>query len=381
MKALVLGAGLQGRACLWDLARQRSFRALGIADRDAHRLRGVAEAPWAHGIATHAVEAADREGLRRLFETYDLVVSALPYVFNLELTRLAIATGTHFLDMGGNTGIVRAQQALDRDAREAGITVLPDGGLAPGLTSVLAGHLIRTLSPQEVRLRVGGLPLHPRPPWNYHLFFSPYGLLNEYAGEALALRGGRVVALPVLEEEERLEFPEVGPLEAALTSGGTSTLPYTFEGQVSELDYKTIRFPGHFQRIRVLRDLGLLEDRTLEVPRLDGPGRLEVSLRDVMATLLLERLDERPVPDQVLLRVAARCGEAIRGFQARILGDSASGWSAMQRATALPVAIEAGFIAEGALSRRGVLRQETDVKAPRLLEELKARGLAIRELD
>jgi lysine 6-dehydrogenase len=378
MKILVVGAGHQGSACLWDLARQRAITRLALADRDSHRVDAVTENMWAHGVHAHVVDVTDLQATSRLFSEYDVAVSAVPYLFNETLTRAAIQGGCHLVDMGGNTKIVMAQKALDDEARRAGVTILPDGGLAPGLGSVLAGHLIREEDPHEVWIRVGGLPQDPRPPLGYSLFFSPYGLLNEYAGQALALRGGAVHRLAVLEEEETLEFPPLGQLEAALTSGGASTLPYTFEGAVSELDYKTIRFPGHFEKIRVLRDLGFIEDRSLTIPPLAGGSPLTVSLRDIVGTVLDEKLGGREVEDQVLVRVTARSGGRARIFEMRDLYDRANEMTAMRRCTAFPVAVEALILGEGSL-RPGVLCQEKDVDAPRLVRELGTRGIRITE--
>jgi lysine 6-dehydrogenase len=378
MRILVVGAGHQGSACLWDLARQRAVTRLALADRDSHLVDAVTENTWAHGVHGHVVDVTDIQAAGRLLSEYDVAVSAVPYLFNETLTRAAIQGCCHLVDMGGNTKIVMAQKALDDEARRAGVTILPDGGLAPGLGSVLAGHLIREENPHEVRIRVGGLPQDPRPPLGYSLFFSPYGLLNEYAGQALALRAGAVHRLPVLEEEESLEFPPLGRLEAALTSGGASTLPYTFEGAVSELDYKTIRFRGHFEKIRVLRDLGFIEDRSLTIPPLAGGSPLTVSLRDIVGTMLQEKLGGREVEDQVLVRVTARSGERARILEMRDLYDTANEMTAMRRCTAFPVAVEALFLGEGSL-RSGVLSQEKDVDATRLIRELGSRGIQITE--
>jgi lysine 6-dehydrogenase len=379
MKILVIGAGQQGSACLWDLARQPAVSGLGLADRDAERIADVTGSEWARGVREHVADVTDTAAMAGLLAAYDAAVSAVPYVFNEGLTRAAIAGGCHFVDMGGNTDVVAAQRALDEDARKAGVTVLPDGGLAPGLGCVLGGHLIREEKPEEVRIRVGGLPLKPRPPLGYSLFFSPYGLLNEYAGEALVLRGGRVERLRVLEETEPLEFAGLGTLEAALTSGGISTMPFTFEGEVSDLDYKTIRFPGHFEKIRVLRDLGFLEDRSLAVPPLSGGDPSTVSLRDIVASVLEEKIGGEEVRDQVIVRVMSRRRARRRILEIHDLFDTGSGITAMRRCTAFPVAAEALLLCENAVPGPGVLRQETDVDAGRMIAALRKRGIVVRE--
>jgi lysine 6-dehydrogenase len=383
MRICVIGTGMQGTACLQDLARRRAVAKLAAADRETAALEKLRGRDWAAGIATRLLDISASGDAARLLADYDVAVSAVPYFYNEGLTRAAIEAGCHLVDMGGNTEVVRAQHALAGEARLAGVSILPDAGLAPGLVAVLAGHLIREESPDEVLLRVGGLPQSPRPPLGYRISFSPYGLLNEYAGGAILLRNGEVGSAPALEEEEQIAFDAMPALEAALTSGGVSTLPYTFEGRVSELNYKTIRYRGHFAQLRLLRDLGLLDDRTLSLPAGSG-GEAEISLRDLMARLLEEKIGGEPEPDRILLRVMSRAGgraggpARVRLFEAHDLYDRDTGLSAMQRCTAYPVAVEALMLGEGRLPP-GVLKQETDIDAARMADELRKRGIDLRE--
>ncbi|MDQ3755340.1 MAG: saccharopine dehydrogenase, partial [Acidobacteriota bacterium] len=166
------------------------------------------------------------------------------------------------------------------------------------MVSVLAAHgAARFDELEEIHIRVGGLPQEPKPPLNYQIVFSVEGLINEYVERARVLRGGRIVEVESMTELERLSFPApYGEMEAFQTSGGTSTLPETFSGRLQELDYKTIRYPGHCEGFKLLIDLGLASGDPLEI---DGA---RVIPRRWLGEMLLRRLpaDE---PDVVLIRV------------------------------------------------------------------------------
>src|SRR6185436_14645703 len=147
----------------------------------------------------------------------------------------------------------------DAEARAAGINIIPDCGLAPGMVAVLVAHgasKFETLD--EVHIRVGGLPQDPKPPLDYQLVFSVEGLINEYIEPARVIRDGRITTVESMTEVESLDFPApFGTMEAFQTSGGTSTLVETYLGNVRELDYKTIRYPGHCEKFKTMIDLGL----------------------------------------------------------------------------------------------------------------------------
>src|ERR671917_551892 len=192
-------------------------------------------------------------GRMGLGAAYDLAhnsegVEAIP------VARAAVGAGTNFCDLGGNNAVVDAELALDAEARAAGVNVIPDCGLAPGMVSVLAAHgAARFERLDELHIRVGGLPQTPRPPLDYQIVFSVVGLINEYVERARVIRGGQVVEVESLTEIEALEFPApFERMEAFQTSGGTSTLPDTFHGRLQELDYKTIRYPGHCEQFKLL---------------------------------------------------------------------------------------------------------------------------------
>ncbi|HEY3225949.1 MAG TPA: saccharopine dehydrogenase C-terminal domain-containing protein, partial [Planctomycetota bacterium] len=244
--------------------------------------------------------------------------------------------------------VVRRELTLDRSARRRGVCVVPDCGLAPGMASFLvAWGLTRFRKAGRVRIRVGGLPLDPKPPLNYQLVFATVGLINEYSGFCQVLRNGRPARVKAMTGLESLEFPEVGLLEAFHTSGGASTMPGTLCGRVGDLDYKTIRFPGHCERMR-------------KVLRMKNPGAW------------VERHVPPTGPDQVLVRVSIE-GEG-RRWTLTLRDVARDGFSAMQRTTGFSASIVAQLVASGRTKRKGALLQERDFNPEDFVEELKRRG-------
>jgi lysine 6-dehydrogenase len=156
------------------------------------------------------------------------VMCALPYYFNEPMTRAAIEAGAHFADLGGNTAIVQEQKALHEQAMAAGVSVIPDCGLAPGMVNILAAEGIRRMDQaRTVRIHVGGLPQHPEPPLNYQIVYSLEGALDYYTTPSWVLREGKAVEVEALSELEDVEFAApVGRLEAFHTGGGISTMPF-----------------------------------------------------------------------------------------------------------------------------------------------------------
>ncbi|HLL73175.1 MAG TPA: saccharopine dehydrogenase C-terminal domain-containing protein, partial [Pyrinomonadaceae bacterium] len=291
----------------------------------------------------------------------------------------AIEARTNFCDLGGNNSVVASELALDAEARAAGINIIPDCGLAPGMVSVLAAHGAARFDELEaIHIRVGGLPQQPRPPLNYQIVFSVEGLINEYVERARVIRGGQIVEVESLTEIEALEFPApFGRMEAFQTSGGTSTLPDTFHGRLQELDYKTIRYPGHCDQFKLFVDLGLAASEEIELD-----GGLRVRPRRVLGEMLQRHLpaDE---PDVVLIRLAFRGRADGRDGRLRydIIDrfDARTGLSAMMRTTAFPASIIAQMMARGETTERGARPQELVVPPDPFVAALAARDIHIDE--
>jgi lysine 6-dehydrogenase len=371
---------MQGRAIAHDLLHNAGdTTGLAILERDQTAVEELAYVLDDERVDAVVGDVTDPEAIGPLLAEADVCISAVNYWFNADLTRRAIENGTHFLDLGGNNDVVAAQFAQDAAARAAGVTVLPDCGLAPGLAGLLGWHLAQGWDVcDSVRLRVGGLPREPRPPLDYMVVFAVQGLINEYIEPCKVIRGGGEATVPGMSELESLTFDGFGELEAFQTSGGCSTLYRTLLGVVREMDYKTIRYPGHCARIRLLMELGLTASEPVETPA--GPVRP----RDVLGDCL-QRACPKAGPDLVLLRAEAEGVRDGRRRRRRIEivdhEDPGTGLTAMMRMTGFPAAIQAALLARGEIETTGALPQELVVPADRMLAELRRRGVDVRESD
>jgi lysine 6-dehydrogenase len=381
MKILVLGAGRMGLGAAYDLAHNsEGVELLTIADVDEGRARAVAETLRDGRVRAAQVDVEDRARVVELMRGHDAALSCVTYFHNLQLARAAVGARTHFCDLGGNNAVVDAELALDEEARAAGVNVVPDCGLAPGMVSVLAAHgAARFAQLDELHIRVGGLPQQPRPPLDYQIVFSVEGLINEYVERARVIRSGQLIEVESMTELESLDFPApYGRMEAFQTSGGTSTLPETFLGKVRELDYKTIRYPGHCERFKLLIDLGLASSEEMEA------SGARVRPRKLLNELLNRHLpaDE---PDLVFIRLEFAGRLADGGDAARLRYDiidrfdPRTGLSAMQRTTAFPASLVAQMMARGETTRRGAVPQERCIPPDLFVAALAARGINIDE--
>jgi lysine 6-dehydrogenase len=377
MKILVLGAGRMGLGAAFDLIHNSDVESVTIADVEVDRANAIAERVGSGKLVAKQADASDYGQAVELMRGHDAAISCVVYHLNHRLARAAVEAKVSFCDLGGNNDVVASELALDQAARDAGINIIPDCGLAPGMVSVLVAHGAERFDKlDEVHIRVGGLPLDPQPPFNYQLIFSVEGLINEYVERARVVRDGKIVEVDSMTEIESLDFPPFGTMEAFQTSGGTSTLPETFLGSIKELDYKTIRYPGHGEKFKALIDAGMMSGQEVEV---DGA---RVRPRRVLAEMLTRSLPSDG-PDAVLIRVEFRGERAGRQQQLRydIIDryDEATGLSAMMRTTAFPASIIAQMMARGETSRKGAIPQERCVPPGPFVKALAARNINIVE--
>ncbi len=378
MKFAVVGAGLMGRAVVYDLARAKGVEEIAVFDIDEKRAGEVA-AEFGEGITVGKFLDVSKAQKGNPFTGCASVISAVTYKYNPALTRLAISAGAHFFDLGGNNDTVAEQFSYDAEARGAGVVVIPDCGLAPGMVSVLAAAGVREFDVvRSLKIRVGGLPQKPRAPLNYQMVFSAEGLINEYWEPVVMLENGRPKTVEPMNEIEELEFDGIGKLEAFYTSGGTSTLPQTFAGKIDFLDYKTIRYPGHCELFRPMLQIGLASREKISV---DGQT---VEPRALFRAVLDKNLGFNE-PDLVLVRVEL---EGIKNGASKTLRfeiidrqDEQSELTAMMRTTAFPIAIIGWMAASGKISARGVQRQELAVDPDIFITELKKRGIKLERYE
>ena len=377
MRMLVLGAGLQGSACAYDLLQQPGVEQVTVADLKPDRVSRLLKSPGGKRLALSKLDLQDGAALRAALRGQDAVLNAAPYYFNLDVTRAAVELGVHCADLGGNTEIVFQQRELDAEAQRRGVSVIPDCGLAPGMVNILAAEGIRRVGEADaVKIYVGGLPQHPEPPLNYQIVYSLEGALDYYTTPSWVLRDGKPTRLDALSELEEVAFPPpVGVLEAFHTGGGISILPWVYAGKVRTMEYKTLRYPGHVAIMRPIRDLGLLD---LTPVKFKGQ---EVVPRDAFIATVSPKLTQSEGRDFVALRVDVRGRNGERAaWQLLDYYDEAHGISAMMRTTGYSLAITGLMQVDRRISAKGVRTPDEAVPFEEYVKELARRGVEIREV-
>lgn len=378
MKILVLGAGRMGHGAVYDLVHNSpNVTSVTVADFELKKANDIVEAVGSDRVRAHHIDVSNYAEVVALMKEHDSAISCVNYWYNVELSRAALETNTNFCDLGGNNYVVDEQLALDDQAKEAGISIIPDCGLAPGMVSILAMHGAKRFDEiDEIHIRVGGLPQVPKTMLEYQLVFSVEGLINEYIEVARVIRDGKIGEVESMTELESLEFEGFPPLEAFQTSGGTSTLPETFLGRVKELDYKTIRYTGHCEKFKTMIDIGLCSSDEIMI------DYVKIKPRKILGNLLTTYLpaDE---PDYVLVRldfVGKKNGtsEKLR-FDIVDRYDEKTGLSAMMRTTAFPASIISQMMASGDVLMRGATPQENAIDSEKFVAELARRNIIIKE--
>ncbi|MFI5256636.1 MAG: saccharopine dehydrogenase family protein [Gemmatimonadales bacterium] len=379
MRMLVLGAGLQGSACAYDLLQNPEVTQVRLADIHLDHLPPFLAPYSGKRLIPTPLDVRDRAAVLAVMRECDAVMSAIPYYFNLQLAECAVEAGVHFCDLGGNTEIVFQQKKLAAKAKTKGITVVPDCGVAPGMVNILAQYGIEQLdSVESVRIYVGGLPQHPEPPLDYQIVYSLEGVLDYYTTLSWVLRKGKRAQVTALSELESIEFPKpAGTLEAFHTAGGLSTMAWRYEGKIPTMEYKTLRYPGHAGKMEVIRELGLLDLEPVDVKG------TKVVPRDVFVSIVGPKLTKPQGTDLLALRVTVEGTKggkpATRRFDLIDRYDEEHGISAMMRTTGYSLSITGQFQASGKVAPPGVWTPDECMPAKEYIAELRKRGMELKE--
>ncbi len=377
MKFLVLGGGAQGSAAAFDLVRRDNVEKVVIADLNVSAPAPFLKPFLGGKLEMVQVDASDHDAVRKVMQGMDAVLCALVYTLNYDMTELAIEAGAHFCDLGGNTEIVENQKTLADKAKAAGVSVLPDCGLAPGMVNILAQAGIDAMdTTDKVRIFVGGLPQHPKPPLNYQIVYSMHGVLDYYTTLSIVLENGEIVEKKAFSELEDVEFAApVGTLEAFHTAGGISSMPIRYKGKIPNMVYKTLRYPGHAVIMEAVRDLGLID---LEPVETSGGS---VVPRDVFIDIVSPKLRNPNGDDLVALRVII---DGTKDSAAHTVTfdlidryDAAHGVTAMERTTGYSLAITALMQADGRIPQKGVFTPDEATPAEPYIAELAKHGIDI----
>ena len=363
-RVLILGAGKIGALISGLLAESGSY-SVQLADVDGAAAEAVARAHGAAALSAFALDASEAQALGRHLKQHPAgaIVSSLPYYCNVAVAEAARKAGLHYFDLTEDVQVTHAVRAIAAGASEA---FVPQCGLAPGFISIAAAELITHFDElRAVKLRVGALPQHPNNVLKYSLTWSTEGLINEYGNPCQAISDGRLLEVAPLEGLEEIEID--GTLyEAFNTSGGLGSLAETCGAHCESMNYKTIRYPGHCEQMRLLmNDLKLNHDRST-----------------------LKRILENAVPQtlqDVVIVYAAVTGKQDgqlreENYVNKIYPQMIAGrlWSAIQVSTAAGITSVVDLVLENPSSYHGFIAQEqfrlTDILANRFGRHYAAGG-------
>jgi saccharopine dehydrogenase-like NADP-dependent oxidoreductase len=370
-----LGSGNIGSVAAEDLAKSISSIQVVVADKNETRAKDVAERIGGSNVSWIQLDATNHSKLANALKDFNLVMGFLPGKLGYSLTKACIDAGKDLVDV---SYMPENPLTLTDNAIKANVTIVPDCGLAPGISNILVGHAAAKLDKvQAIHIMVGGLPEKPVPPLDYVITWSPENLIDEYMRKARIVKEGKIIEVEALSGLEEVEFPEFGKLEAFYTDG-LRTLPQTIT-DAYDMWEKTLRYLGHAEKIKLLKTLGFFEEKQIDF---DGAS---VSPRKLTVKLFEQKLRKPEVKDVVALKVEV--SGVKNGRQTRYVYhlldyyDEKRGITAMARTTAYSASIIAQLMLKKVLKEKGVVPTENIGKNDALfklfLDELKKREIRI----
>jgi saccharopine dehydrogenase-like NADP-dependent oxidoreductase len=377
MRILVVGCGNIGSVAAKDLAKSLGSADIVVADKNEERAKKVAENIGTDNVSHVRLDIEDHQELLSTLKDSTLVLGFLPGGFGYRLVEACIDARRDIVDvsfMGENL------LKLTHEAAEAGVTIVPDCGLAPGISNLLVGHAAEGLDQvTAVHIFVGGLPEKPLPPLGYVVTWSPESLIDEYTRKARIITKGRETEVEALSGLETIEFPSFGKVEAFYTDG-LRTLLHTIH-VTDEMWEKTLRYPGHAEKIKVLKDLGFFDKTQVDV---EGAS---ISPRKLTATLLEQKLHKPSVKDVVALKVEVSGikNQEQTTYLYHLLDfyDEKQKITAMARTTAYTASIVAQLILKKTIKNKGLVPVEKIGADPehfkKIIGELQKRLVKVTE--
>lgn len=377
MRIMVLGYGNIGSAVAKDLSESMISAEIVITGRNGSRAEMVAKAIGKDNVSWAQLDATEYHELVSTIKKFDLVVGTLPGEIGYKSVKACIEARVDMVDV---SYMPENPLTLNEDAVRADVTIVPDCGVAPGLSNMCVGRAITKLDQvEDVYILVGGLPEKPVPPLGYTITWSVEGLIDEYVRKARIVEDGKVTQVEALSGLEEVEFPGVGKLEAFYTDG-LRTLLHTVKN-VKSMWEKTLRYPGHVEKIRLLRDLGFFNEHPVEIEA------LRISPRKVTVKLLEEKLRRPEIKDMLAMKVEVHgtknSQETSYVYYLLDRYDEKLRITAMARTTGYPASIVAQLIAQKAIKEKGVIPPEKlgekEELFDKILIELEKRQIKIVE--
>jgi saccharopine dehydrogenase-like NADP-dependent oxidoreductase len=348
----VLGCGNIGSVAAKDLAENLPSAEIVLADLNEVRAKEAASKIGQENVSWIKTDASDHRELVSTLKKFDLAIGALPGETGYKVCKASVAAGVDLVDVSYMPEDV---MTLHKDASKAKTSILPDCGMSPGLGSILAGHAISKLDQVDsVYMLNGGLPEKPLPPLGYVITWSVKDLIDMYSRKVNVVKEGKVVQTEAMSGLEKIDFPGVGKLEAFYTDG-LRTMLHTVKN-VKDMWEKSLRYPGHVEKIKLLKALGFFNDKPVEI------GNLSVSPKEVTARLLESKLKRKDVPDIVAMRIIVSGTEKGKqvSYTYQLLDhyDKKRKVTSMARTTAYTTSVVAQLLAKKAITEKGVIPPE-----------------------
>ncbi len=377
MKIMVLGCGNIGSVAARDLAESLPSAQIVVADVNKARAQETAARIGQDNVSHEPVDASNRRELVETLRKFDLAVGALPGFMGFRACKASVSAGVDMVDVSFMPEDI---MMLHKDALKAKVCIVPDCGMSPGLGSILVGHAVGQLDEVEsVHMLNGGLPEKPLPPLDYVITWSSKDLIELYTRRAKIVRGGKLVEVPATSGLEEIVFPGVGKLQGFYTDG-LRTLLHTVK-VTRDMWEKSLRYPGHIEKMDLLRRLGFLAEKPVEV---EG---IRVSPRNLTERLLEMKLKSPATPDIVamLIEVIGLKEDKRIAFNYQMLDrfDKKRKVTAMARTTAYTTSVVAQLVGKNTLTEKGVIPPEKLGMNKRLytkyISMMKKRGVMIKE--
>jgi lysine 6-dehydrogenase len=373
MKITILGAGLVGGPMAKDLAADKETQVLAVDvnPQALSKLRNI------RCLKTLRADLSDPAAVEKAVHGADMVISAVPGFLGFQTLSTVLKAGKNVVDIAF---FPEDPFSLNKLAKGRGLVAVVDCGVAPGMSSILAAHALGKLDkPKSITIYVGGLPEVREWPYEYKAVFSPYDVIEEYVRPARYVENGRMVIRPALSDPEFLSFPGIGTLEAFNTDG-LRTMAKTLD--VPNMKEKTLRYPGHIEKMAVLRETGFFDTKEVEVKG------IRIRPIDFTATLLFPRWKlHRGEADITVMKVAVEGTKKKKTV--RIIYDlfdhydERTGVHSMARTTGYTATLAARMIARGLYRRKGISAPEhigMDARCVKfMLDGLAERGVVYRE--
>jgi lysine 6-dehydrogenase len=381
-KVIVIGCGMQAYGAAYDLIKFSNPNEVILADAFPETITKLMAFLQKHlkpkKLTALTLDADDVESVAKAASGCEFILNAAPYRFAVKITKAAIQAKVPMVDLGGDTTMVLEQLKLSSEAKKAGITIIPDCGMGPGMTNITVGHAMELLdTADEIITRDAGIPVQGKPPMNYHLVFAIETLVNEYTGMTTQVRNGKFVEIAPMEEIEQCELPVVGKVEATHGMGMLSTLPWTYEGRVQNLENKFVRYPGNFAIWKSLKDLGFFSRD--EIKTENGMFQPRAMTKAVLEKTLMPKGGEKDISFIQTISKGQKNGKKIV-IEHWICdySEPKTGLTSMQRTTGFTASIVGQMICSGMINEKGVLPPELAVPKLPFFEFIQQRGFEFK---